>query len=896
MKKSHLVWWTQRCAIGAFALVVGLTSSTAVGAMTVVAPKDSPESVIGRADMPNGGGVAGDVPGTCGAATLTQNTSFVPGPGVGCFVVGEGTRENGWARAFPLPPSAPTIVNCVDFGVDANVGGDFTVTVNILTGDPNAGYASLILHGSMAVTIPDGTSNAIVKADFAASGQPVVVPPGTTLIVEVVAPSRVPSDGGDGGAFFLAANGDGQSAPSYLRAAACGLPDFIDLAVIGFPHAHVLIRADVGPLHWSVIEVENNSGQPAADLHLTFAGTGGSVIVLPGLVVAPGCPTPAVPSNGQVTNTVVIDWGVACVPPGARVLFVLATPFGPPTYAGGFWTDVNGQNIGDIAPSRVTVDTVFVGGGFIPPTKPFVVIKRQVRYRLINPVYSPWAKPPGECWQRWCCVPPGGRVCLDRLTLCRFPDRISRFLELIGPGFGNCILLRDWREFDTNAEVEWLLQTQTQDPGTGVLPGGPKPEKPLLFAFGEPAYDGDRMQLFQSDDGGESSYPSSDLASAFFDLSGALKVTTNNPALPPIVGFPNLTQAMAPGYYAAAGSLAPLEIELVQLSLQGLHPLVDVVRDQIAGLRVDLMQIAEGLSAGVPPDAKPYFDAAQRFQQLGTALVPLSGGSPQYLNAAEYLERLAEAMNQSGNMVLTGLPTPLQQDAYLWAQLERFKLISASFAASTLPHVRLQYDLGLMTWGPETGQIHLDVRPAVAGPLQPPLIEGLAPINEFGHVILNGLELGTVPSVRVWSKAPTHLAVTHDVPNLTGHVAPEIQLLNGDADGNNCVNFDDIDYVLATQGQGGTFAPIVPSSDVNRDGVVSFPDLQIVQAGLGNCGAEPPGACIGDLNGDDIVSGADIAIVLGNWNTGGPTGDANGDGLVNGLDIGIVLGNWGPCP
>ena len=62
---------------------------------------------------------------------------------------------------------------------------------------------------------------------------------------------------------------------------------------------------------------------------------------------------------------------------------------------------------------------------------------------------------------------------------------------------------------------------------------------------------------------------------------------------------------------------------------------------------------------------------------------------------------------------------------------------------------------------------------------------------------------------------------------------------------------------------------------------------------LGEPTGQVTNPCPGDANNDHIVNGADIGVVIGNWNTAGPTGDLNNDGIVNGADLGIVIGNWG---
>ena len=103
------------------------------------------------------------------------------------------------------------------------------------------------------------------------------------------------------------------------------------------------------------VSVVNTTGQNAADLHITFAGSGGSVNVDPATVMIrplpdPPCDPPAVPSNGQVTSTVVLEFDRECVGAPATVEFTVTTDAGPLEQVGGFWTDDTGANIGPVAP------------------------------------------------------------------------------------------------------------------------------------------------------------------------------------------------------------------------------------------------------------------------------------------------------------------------------------------------------------------------------------------------------------------------------------------------------------------------------------------------------------------------------------------------------------------
>jgi hypothetical protein len=64
---------------------------------------------------------------------------------------------------------------------------------------------------------------------------------GATFVVELLSRSRRPADGGDGGQLAFGFNGQGQSAPTYFRGPLCGRDDFVDLASLGFPNLHLVM-------------------------------------------------------------------------------------------------------------------------------------------------------------------------------------------------------------------------------------------------------------------------------------------------------------------------------------------------------------------------------------------------------------------------------------------------------------------------------------------------------------------------------------------------------------------------------------------------------------------------------------------------------------------------------
>jgi flagellin-like hook-associated protein FlgL len=109
------------------------------------------------------------------------------------------------------------------------------------------------------------------------------------------------------------------------------------------------------------IKVKNATGKRAADLHITFTGTGGSLQVDPASVrPRDGDQPPRIPSNDKnSTNEAVIEWSTPVVPEDGEVEFDAATLFGPLGFASGYWTGLteSGQRekIGDIRRQDITV-------------------------------------------------------------------------------------------------------------------------------------------------------------------------------------------------------------------------------------------------------------------------------------------------------------------------------------------------------------------------------------------------------------------------------------------------------------------------------------------------------------------------------------------------------------
>ncbi|MCA9284778.1 MAG: hypothetical protein KDA22_06170, partial [Phycisphaerales bacterium] len=126
------------------------------------------------------------------------------------------TYENFVARVFPVADLFA--IGCVEFGVESNEGGDTFVELTIFADDVVANPTTAAVL-QIAVPIANGTTQQLFKVDLPPG---VVVPAGGTFSVQLRTPDRDPSAGGDGGGIYLGSNNNGQSAPSYVKAATCG--------------------------------------------------------------------------------------------------------------------------------------------------------------------------------------------------------------------------------------------------------------------------------------------------------------------------------------------------------------------------------------------------------------------------------------------------------------------------------------------------------------------------------------------------------------------------------------------------------------------------------------------------------------------------------------------------
>ncbi|MEO8195302.1 MAG: IPTL-CTERM sorting domain-containing protein [Thermoanaerobaculia bacterium] len=208
---------------------------------------------------------------SCAATLLTQTTSqsIVSLNSVSCNLLGL-HADNSYFRAFDMTPFASGFDVCeIQVGVEQAVGagGVQPITVSVYA---NSGAAfpngTLALLGTASPSVAD-QSLAVLTVPLAAS-----VPAGTTqMVVEVFTPDGQAA----GNSFFIGSNNLGESGPSYLEAADCGISVPTPTSSIGFANMQIVLNvggdAAGGPPPPSVVEVPTLGGWGLALLVVILA-------------------------------------------------------------------------------------------------------------------------------------------------------------------------------------------------------------------------------------------------------------------------------------------------------------------------------------------------------------------------------------------------------------------------------------------------------------------------------------------------------------------------------------------------------------------------------------------------------------------------------------------------
>ena len=256
--------------------------------------------------------------GDCGPLNFTQSASLTPTTpsSIGCNQQGTGYHlDNHWWRAFHLGDSGVegdftvcAIEMAVEFADDGDGSGQ-PLTVNLYQNSEECPFpgGTRTLVGTTTISVTD---QSLTTLTIPVAG---VLPALSELVVEIAVPDGVPTQD----VFFPGSNAAGQTGPTYLSSSACGLPEPVDAASIGFANFHLIMKVfgtqgplgpkgiDVDPAGNGVIELGENVEVRTHYENLTAAGFD-LVGTLTGITAPPGYTGTIVDANAAFGN----------VPPG----------------------------------------------------------------------------------------------------------------------------------------------------------------------------------------------------------------------------------------------------------------------------------------------------------------------------------------------------------------------------------------------------------------------------------------------------------------------------------------------------------------------------------------------------------------------------------------------------
>jgi hypothetical protein len=176
--------------------------------------------------------------------TITESVSqeIIALNSVSCNAGGLHT-DNHYLRAFDLPTfgiDADFAITSVDIGIEQALGATGTqpAEIRLYTLEGDFLFANLTLIAEADVTVADQQLSII---NMPVEG---VIPAGSLLVVDFFTPNGQ----GAGNSLFVGSNNLGQTAPTYLAASDCGVPEPTPTGDIGFPNMHLVmnVTGDVG--------------------------------------------------------------------------------------------------------------------------------------------------------------------------------------------------------------------------------------------------------------------------------------------------------------------------------------------------------------------------------------------------------------------------------------------------------------------------------------------------------------------------------------------------------------------------------------------------------------------------------------------------------------------------
>lgn len=186
------------------------------------------------------------VPGLASITQSTNPTTIDAGNSISCNIEGIHV-DNSYYRAFTLSAFNPPLdqalfqVLSVTIGIEEATAGTGTtqpISVRIYrstTNPPTNG--SLTLLSTKNLNVPDQTQTLLTVP---LSTRPVFTVATGILVVEIFTPSGQAA----GHTFFIGSNTLGQSGPSFIKAADCGLSEITDLSAVLFPDMHLVMTVN----------------------------------------------------------------------------------------------------------------------------------------------------------------------------------------------------------------------------------------------------------------------------------------------------------------------------------------------------------------------------------------------------------------------------------------------------------------------------------------------------------------------------------------------------------------------------------------------------------------------------------------------------------------------------
>ena len=186
-----------------------------------------------------------------GPASITQNTNaatITVGNSVSCnngAANGFEHTDNSYYRGFTLssfnPPldSLQFMVQTVQIGVEqANDGAGAGQPITAHVYDSTTNPPTLASIGAPLSSQPVNVADqALSLLNIPLTIQPVLINASDILVVEIFTPNgSVPNH-----SFFIGSNALGQSGPSFIRAADCGIAQITNLAAINFANMHIVM-------------------------------------------------------------------------------------------------------------------------------------------------------------------------------------------------------------------------------------------------------------------------------------------------------------------------------------------------------------------------------------------------------------------------------------------------------------------------------------------------------------------------------------------------------------------------------------------------------------------------------------------------------------------------------